>query len=182
MACQLTKQKCVMTRKSQTFSHLALLKLSHKALNHMTATLPIFSFSGMVCSMHLSPTLMPFTLFFTKNVQGATQAISYFGLTLAKDYYLSFVLQIQSIFPCVCSVVDQRWSVGKKKWYTGCSRVRHRYSCHVCFSLNFVSLFMVSISRHGPMIELGTTQIKKNWNICVTHMISYKLNLLTHSN
>lgn len=31
---------------------------------------------------------------------------------------------------------------------------------HVCVFLNFVSLFMVSISRLGPMIELGTIHIK----------------------
>ena len=52
---------------------------------------------------------------------------------------------------------------GRKKnvGYTGCSRMRHCIlaTC-LCLLVNFVSLFMVSISRLGPMIELGTIHIK----------------------
>lgn len=161
MACQLTEQSEVnmSTSKSQTFSHLASANLSHKLLSHMTTTLSFSSFSRTVC-ISLQPCVFHLTwssysdfliLFFTTNVQGATQAISFFGLTITKYHYLSSISQIQSIFPCVYSVLNQRWlqsAVGKRKWYTGCSRVRHCYSCYMSVSpwTLFLCLWWASVA------------------------------------
>lgn len=154
--------KYVMTSKSQTFSHLASANLSHKVLSHMTTTLSFSSFSRTVCGMHLSSTLrVPShmvliqwffnTVFHYKCSRGATGHIIFWPYTYTKDHYLSSISQIQSIFPCVYSVLNQRWlqsAVGKRKWYTGCSRVRHCYSCYMSVSpwTLFLCLWWASVA------------------------------------
>ena len=166
--------KYVMTSKSQTFSHLASANLSHKVLSHMTTTLSFSSFSRTVCGMHLSSTLrVPShmvliqwffnTVFHYKCSRGATGHIIFWPYTnerpLFKLYFTNTIHISVRLFGFESKMTSK---CGRKK------KVVHGlqpsatllFLLHVCVSLNFVSLFMVSISRLGPMIELGTIHIK----------------------
>lgn len=76
-----------------------------------------------------------FKLFFTKNVQGATQAISYFGLTHAKDHYLSSNSRIRSIYPAFVwlSVKDDFKMRQEQKSGTQGILATCRFLCELCF-------------------------------------------------
>ena len=114
-----------------------------------------------------------FKLFFTKNVQGATQAISYFGLTHAKDHYLSSNSRIRSIYPAFVwlSVKDDFKMRQEQKSGTQGILATCRFLCELCFFIYGV--------HQSPWSNVWMRKHtnKKIWNICVTHSISQELNL-----
>lgn len=114
----------------------ATLNLPFPSSSGTVYTEPRASLSNPACFISYGPhTMIFFKLFFTKNVQGATQAISYFGLTHAKDHYLSSNSRIRSIYPAFVwlSVKDDFKMRQEQKSGTQGILATCRFLCELCF-------------------------------------------------
>ena len=83
--------------------------------------------------------------------------LKYFEIEKAFSYYIK---QMDSMLPCVCSVIDHRWRqnvIRTKKWHTRRSQV-----CHWCCYQQFDVLCDLLLNRHTAAWNLFGKQTRGN--------------------